>query len=71
MKKFRMKYKSRFELPLAESDFVCALARLLEADPDETLRVIIRMFAEQDRDFTREVWRQAGADGRGPWSPPL
>lgn len=70
MKEYRMKYKSRFELPIAESDFVCALARILNADPDDTLRVIVRMFAKSDPDFAREVWRQAGADGRGPWSPP-
>jgi hypothetical protein len=70
MKEFDFKYRSRFSLPAAEADYVCALARLLHADPDEALRAIIRMWADLDKDLSREIWRQAGADGRGPWSPP-
>lgn len=70
MKEFKFKYKSRFELPRAEADFVCALARILnDSDPDLVLRAIIRIFARECDELRREVWRMAGEDGRGPWPP--
>ena len=60
-------YKSRFSLPLAESDFVCALAKLLGCSPEDALRVIIRHWAGEDPAFSAEIWQCAKADGRGPW----
>lgn len=63
----KLLYKSRFALPAAEADFVCALARLLNCSPDDALRVIIRHWAEEGPEFSREIWARALSDGRGPW----
>ena len=66
MRKFA--YKSRFSLPAAESDFVCALAKLLNLSPDDAVRFLVRYFAEwSDPNFARLVWAQAKSDDRGPW----
>lgn len=60
-------YKSRFELPVAEADFVCALAKLLGVKPDEALAALIRLFAKENREVARDIWHRAASDGRGPW----
>lgn len=60
-------YKSRFSLPAAEADFVCALAKLLNCSPDDALRVIVRHWASEDPAFSADIWAQAKSDGRGPW----
>lgn len=63
----KLVYKSRFNLPAAEADFVCALAKLLNCSPDDALRVIIRHWAGEDPDYSASIWAQAKADDRGPW----
>jgi hypothetical protein len=61
------KYKSRFSLPLPESDFVCSLALVLGCSPDEALCSLIRLFAKDNHEFALEIWSRALRDGRGPW----
>lgn len=65
-----IRYRSRFSLPAAESDFVCALAQLLKLSPDQAIQFLVRFFADQDPDFAKSVWKKALSDGRGPWRPP-
>lgn len=65
-----IRYRSRFALPAAESDFVCALAQLLNLSPDQTIQFLVRFFADWDQEFAKTVWAQARKDGRGPWRPP-
>ena len=65
-----IRYKSRFALPIAESDFVCALAAEAGISPDEALSLLIRWFAHDESDFAKSVWARAKADGRGPWVKP-
>lgn len=65
-----IRYRSRFALPAAESDYVCALAKLLNLSPDQALQFLVRLFASDDPEFARAVWAQARKDGRGPWRPP-
>lgn len=65
MKKF--KYKSCFQLPLAESDFVCALALVLGCSPEEALASLIRLFAKENPAVALDIWSRAKRDGRGPW----
>lgn len=69
-----LKYKTRFELPLEESDFVCALAHFLEevdkkpVSPEDVICSLVRMYARQlGKDFTKSIWNRALKDGRGPW----
>ena len=60
-------YKSRFSLPIAESDFVCALAAEAGMSPDQALALLVRWFAAYDEQFAKSIWQRAKADGRGPW----
>lgn len=60
-------YKSRFRLPRAEADFVCALGRVMGLSPDDALAFLVRWFAESDRPFAKYVFSRARRDGRGPW----
>lgn len=68
MSNFR--YVSRFSLPLAEADFVCALAEMLRLSPDQAVCALIRWFARQNPDLAHDVWAKALDDHRGPWKPP-
>jgi len=61
------RYKSRFSLPSAEADFVCALAAVLGCSPDEALSTLVRLFAKENAAFALEIWHRALRDGRGPW----
>lgn len=61
------RFKSRFSLPPAEADFVCALALELRVDPDTALRLLIRHWAKSDPSFSRRIWALAKENGRGPW----
>lgn len=65
-----MRYKAIFRLPLAEADFVCALAADQQITPDDALRLCIRYFAKDDPEYAKRIWHLAKADGRGPWRPP-
>ena len=60
-------YKSRFALPVAEADFVCALAQIMGCLPDEALKAIIRHWAKDNHDVALDSWHRAFSDGRGPW----
>ena len=70
----KLKYKTRFELPAAESDFVCAISKwIFEYDgsnvqPEEIIIAMIRSYARTlGKDLCKEIWNQAKKDGRGPW----
>lgn len=62
-----LSYRSRFSLPVAEADFVCALAKELNLSPDDAVVFLIRNFASSHRAFAKKVFSRAKADGRGPW----
>lgn len=64
---YQLSYKSRFSLPLAESDFVCALAAEAGVSPDQALAMLVRWFAHDESDLAKSIWARAKADGRGPW----
>ena len=67
MSEFNFVYKSRFQLPRAEADFVCAMAAELQLEPDAVIQFLVRYFAFDDPSFAQHIWQRAKADGRGPW----
>lgn len=64
---YQLQYKSRFSLPIAESDFVCAMAAEAGMSPDQALAMLVRWFAHDESELAKTIWQRAKADGRGPW----
>jgi len=60
----KIRYKSRFALPVEVADFVCALALELDVEPDYLLANIVRLWARANPGARELAWDRAIADHR-------